>query len=476
MVVTGDRLDRQVYVGCYDGKLYAVNPDNGSVKWSAPTGIIGYQSPSIGLDGTVYAASDETTLCAFNPDDGSVKWKRKVAAFTATGPSIGSDGTVYVVGGILYALNPETGTPNWTFTADGNTYRSPAIGDDGTIYLGAGYNVYALNSSTHTPKWTETLVSPVTSSPAVDASGTVVVGCEDGYLRALKTSDGSTKWSHDTGGRIQSSPTIGSDGTVYVGSDSDKIEALDPDDGSVKWSYTTGSSCTHRLRLRRTEPSMLAATTDSSTPSECRRLPRPLTSLSRQEATPHLPSVPHSPSRGRLRAAVRAYRASPSSCSRRRRRSFQNAALRRPTPRRILLLGEAGEQDLLLRAVRRHRHLRGVGAHDIGLPVATCVCRYAHRAQDDAPHPLVHRLWLPEAETCERHEACPGQVLQEEPRRRVQVPPHGLAKASDYPPYSKYKASVKLPHRGKWRLRAYAPADTLHAAAWSSGYDYVTVK
>ncbi len=50
------------------------------------------------------------------------------------------------------------------------------------------------------------------------------------------------------------------------------------------------------------------------------------------------------------------------------------------------------------------------------------------------------------------------------------------AKASDYPPYSKYKASVKLPHRGKWRLRAYAPADTLHAAAWSSGYDYVTVK
>ncbi len=40
---------------------------------------------------------------------------------------------------------------------------------------------------------------------------------------------------------------------------------------------------------------------------------------------------------------------------------------------------------------------------------------------------------------------------------------------------SKLSASVRLKYTGKWRLRAYHPEDTSHAATWSSGYDYVKV-
>ena len=50
------------------------------------------------------------------------------------------------------------------------------------------------------------------------------------------------------------------------------------------------------------------------------------------------------------------------------------------------------------------------------------------------------------------------------------------AKVSNYSSYSRYAKSLKLSYTGKWRLRAYAPADSAHAAAWSSGYDYVTVR
>jgi hypothetical protein len=50
------------------------------------------------------------------------------------------------------------------------------------------------------------------------------------------------------------------------------------------------------------------------------------------------------------------------------------------------------------------------------------------------------------------------------------------AKASDYSTYSKYAAKLRLVYRGRWRLRAYAPADATHAAAWSTGYSYVTVR
>jgi len=50
------------------------------------------------------------------------------------------------------------------------------------------------------------------------------------------------------------------------------------------------------------------------------------------------------------------------------------------------------------------------------------------------------------------------------------------AKASAYSGYTKYTKSLSLPAKGKWRLRVYHPADAGHAASWSKGYDYVTVR
>lgn len=51
-----------------------------------------------------------------------------------------------------------------------------------------------------------------------------------------------------------------------------------------------------------------------------------------------------------------------------------------------------------------------------------------------------------------------------------------LATASNYSTYSKYSVRMSLPSTGKWRLRAYHPADGTHAASWSASYDYVTVR
>ncbi len=50
------------------------------------------------------------------------------------------------------------------------------------------------------------------------------------------------------------------------------------------------------------------------------------------------------------------------------------------------------------------------------------------------------------------------------------------AKAIDYSNYTTYARSISLPYSGRWRIRAYAPADSGHLATWSSGFDYVTVK
>ena len=55
---------------------------------------------------------------------------------------------------------------------------------------------------------------------------------------------------------------------------------------------------------------------------------------------------------------------------------------------------------------------------------------------------------------------------------------YGYVKAKAYNDgsYTKYSVKLRLSKSGKWRLRAYTPTDGLHAATWSSGYDYVKVK
>ncbi len=56
--------------------------------------------------------------------------------------------------------------------------------------------------------------------------------------------------------------------------------------------------------------------------------------------------------------------------------------------------------------------------------------------------------------------------------------PYGYvaAKVRDSASHSKYSGKVRLKLKGTWRLRAYASADSGHAAAWSNRYDYVTVR
>ena len=55
--------DGTIYVGSYDNKLYAINPD-GSKKWAFETGDEVHSSPAIGSDGTIYVGSYDANFYA----------------------------------------------------------------------------------------------------------------------------------------------------------------------------------------------------------------------------------------------------------------------------------------------------------------------------------------------------------------------------------------------------------------------------
>ncbi|MEW5804615.1 MAG: PQQ-binding-like beta-propeller repeat protein [bacterium] len=248
---TGNALDSSpaigsngsIYVGSNDGKLYALDPDDGSLKWHYQTGRNIDSSPAIGSDGSVYAGSNNGKLYAFNHNDGSLKWSYQTKGIIHSSPAIGIDGTIYVGSDDynLYAINSNDGSLKWSYLTKERIRSSPAIGSDGTIYaVSYDGSIYAIKPD-KSLKWKRPDIGAhIDSSPAIGSDDTIYVGSDSQYLYALAPNDGSIKWKLLTRGNIQSSPAIGSDGIIYVGSNDGRLYAINPD-GSLRWDYPTGN-------------------------------------------------------------------------------------------------------------------------------------------------------------------------------------------------------------------------------------------
>lgn len=238
--------DGTIYVGSYDSKIYALNPD-GTLKWSYTTGARINTSPAISLNGnTVYCGSDDDKMYALDANSGNVIW-----SFTTGGniafstPAIANDGTLFFGSDDdkVYALNPN-GSLKWELTTGDNVRSSPSIGADGTLYVASDDDsLYALNPDNGSIIWTYTVGDIVQGAPAIDIDGTIIIGVDnggdDGAIVAVNP-DGTEKWSVNVLGRISvCAPAIVGD-TIYVGTkEGNNMLSLNKNSGALNWSYVT---------------------------------------------------------------------------------------------------------------------------------------------------------------------------------------------------------------------------------------------
>jgi outer membrane protein assembly factor BamB len=202
----------KIYVCSEDGLVYAIGSD-GSELWSFETtgpaelkGAI-LTTPVIERNGAVYIAGlYDPNLYALDANNGSIKW---VCSFTSAGdpnntkraqlfapPAIGPDGTIYqtlVNDTNLYAIDPCTGNIIWS-------------------------TLLQLDPNTDSSGW---------SSPAVGPDGTIYVSFDDPYLRAVRP-DGTIKWTTPLGMVGGFTISVGSDGFIYTASDDNFVRVVNP--------------------------------------------------------------------------------------------------------------------------------------------------------------------------------------------------------------------------------------------------------
>jgi outer membrane protein assembly factor BamB len=140
-VVEGD----VIYISAHNGRLYALNRANGSVRWSAPTGKYNHSTPAL-ADGILYVGSDGEGITAIDANTGAVRWRHSALGSVRTSPAV-ANGVVYLgaADGKLYALDARSGAVlhSRQVAPVGQLFSpSPAVAD-GVVYVSTGERLFA---------------------------------------------------------------------------------------------------------------------------------------------------------------------------------------------------------------------------------------------------------------------------------------------------------------------------------------------
>ncbi len=269
--------DGNVYVCSQDGSLYALGHD-GSELWTFETGGSGpvttgaiFASPAIGPDGTIYIAGlYDPNLYALDPNDGNVKWScsfldpcepngPKLRPFVS--PVVAPNGTVYQTlfsnpkrlieeapwdyipfwyDSKLYAIDSNNGNIIWATNMTETATQNEEYGPPEPNYWFKRYYAFAGHQEVPPYPYTASFILGLDfvryyrvsnsswSESALGPDGTVYVSFDDQYLRAVDP-NGSIKWVTSLGWVGGFTLTVGSDGLIYAASADGYLYVVDPD-------------------------------------------------------------------------------------------------------------------------------------------------------------------------------------------------------------------------------------------------------
>jgi outer membrane protein assembly factor BamB len=240
-------------------RAYALD-NNGNLKWSSPLIDNGAQTnPTIGnLDDDPYPEIVITTffkLYVLNGEDGSIKWTKVVSGELIGAPVIADVDNdnqyevvvssadvpyfdclnVYGAGcdNRLYVLNGQNGNTEWSQGVNYGIYASAAVANldnddnleiivvtnDGPDFhnyrntsIGRG-NMYSFDGGSSTQQWNFNLGAKVWSSPAIadidgDGELEIVVGDYGGIVHIIDE-QGNQEWTRNVGSYMAGSPALG---------------------------------------------------------------------------------------------------------------------------------------------------------------------------------------------------------------------------------------------------------------------------
>ena len=166
-------MNRTVYFGCEDGRLYAISTRNGRTRWATALGGPIKSAPAF-HKGVLFVGDYGGEMNAVDAGTGKIRWQSG-----SLGQGFGTSGEFYSTPAVafgrvyagnnddrVYSFDEKDGTLAWSYSTGGYVYSGPTVAN-----------------TPHTPP-------------------TVYIGSFDGNIYALDARNGEVRWSHPAGGSV----------------------------------------------------------------------------------------------------------------------------------------------------------------------------------------------------------------------------------------------------------------------------------
>jgi Tol biopolymer transport system component len=208
-------VDKTVYVGSDDHRLYALYADKWGVKWyfEADDRII--SAPTY-YRGNIYFSARDNKVYALNAATGEKRWEFQADGWINS-PVVAFRQRIYLgcYDSKIYVLDADTGKKD--------SQKSFSIEIGGYKYISSQGEFYPIDARQRASRWRQHL--PVSESWPATANGVAYIGGRDNKLHAFDINTGNEIWSFQTDGWVDSSPAI-ADGMLFIGSRDGYIYAL----------------------------------------------------------------------------------------------------------------------------------------------------------------------------------------------------------------------------------------------------------
>ena len=218
-------VDDMILVGSSDGYMYAIDIEDQTREWRFLTGHKVWSTPAV-ADGVVYFGSLDHNLYAVDIEDGTELWHFKTNGAVVAQPVV-IGGRVFIgsFDGVFYAVDVGSGTEIWRFEEASNWYWASAIAVGPLIYAPSlDGNLYALDIGTGELRWTLKTEGAIIGSPVV-VHDMIAVPSADGKIRLARLRDLSERDACNVGDDIRAS-LVEHDGSLYFGVRDRSIRAL----------------------------------------------------------------------------------------------------------------------------------------------------------------------------------------------------------------------------------------------------------
>lgn len=172
--------DTVMYIGNLNGKVYAVNTRNNTVKWSYTSGGP-ITSTVLTIGGNILFGSADRNFYSIDTETGRLRWKHLTGGEITGAPYVYNQNVYFgSFDKFVYCIDIIDGEVVWQLETPALMKGSPVVSQE-KVYI-AGYDqiMYCLNAEDGKQYWTKNIGGTVDGAPMVDNIDTESVSAIDG--------------------------------------------------------------------------------------------------------------------------------------------------------------------------------------------------------------------------------------------------------------------------------------------------------